>query len=293
LAGARGYSKCSVQAEVSAMMAALGWHRFSGRRYFQNQPILLNLDGNVIFQAYTTHGYQLWKTDARADRIQRMSLGWEKSLPNAVLHRSTLAPTQPIGPIIHATLNLPGCGLWGQAPTVLRRRSSKRRVLARGDCRQSHQFWSRTPEQGRPTARPAHRRDRDPDGLSGGFALSAAMRHRHEKREFCAGKYLARALRQRFLRVNVAPAVRIMQTILIRKDRVSRSISRAARKSPKGFCLLGEGGFRKSDGMPLQKTVADYGPHHFPVDNFLGLLTLSIRLSGAVFDRPASIKGGD
>ena len=46
-------------------------------------------------------------------------MGWEKSLPNAVLCLSTLAPTQPIGSIIHATLNLPkvvDCGDSRNAP---------------------------------------------------------------------------------------------------------------------------------------------------------------------------------
>jgi len=78
--------------------------------------LLLNLDGTVIFQAYTTHGYQLWKTDARAERIQRMSMGWEKSLPNAVFRLSTLAPTQAIGSIIHATQNLPKLWIVGTSP---------------------------------------------------------------------------------------------------------------------------------------------------------------------------------
>jgi hypothetical protein len=41
---------------------------------------------------------------------------WEKSLPNAVLRLSTLARTQPIGSIIHATQNLPKLWIVGTSP---------------------------------------------------------------------------------------------------------------------------------------------------------------------------------
>jgi hypothetical protein len=51
----RGFSKCSVQAEVSAMMAALGWRWAT---LFSEPAYSIKPRWHRVFQAYTI-GYQL------------------------------------------------------------------------------------------------------------------------------------------------------------------------------------------------------------------------------------------